>query len=124
MPSQQRGPTLSRQHFLITVGSALGLAATGALFKEWSEHAHPPRLRYHARVGVDAGGYGLVMASLQRWPENASLAQIGNAFIDARDRVLASAEKKLARTDLLDFRRIQVLFAKAAMLNYEGKPRE
>jgi hypothetical protein len=122
MSSQKKGATLSRQQFLMTMGATLGLVTTGVLYKTWWKSSHPHRIKYHARAGVDASGYGLVWASLRHWPENASLPQIRDAFIDAQARVLASAEERLGHADLPDFRRIQMLFAKASILDYQGKP--
>lgn len=124
MSSHQRGPTLSRQRFLIALGSGLGLVTAGAFVKEWWNATHPRQVPYLPRTGIDTSGYELIKASLKPWPGTASLPEIGDAFQSARDRILASAEKNLSRPDLPDFRRIQMLFSKASILDYDGNPQE
>jgi len=104
---------------------AVIVAAIVAAF-DWYAAPRPseaPR-RYNPRMEVDTSGFGAVLASLKPWKPDASLEEISQAFRGMGDRQMQALDEFLARPDQSDDDRIQALFNKARIANYDGKPRQ
>lgn len=123
--SWRNADAVSRKEFLIALGSALGLTTAGFLFSGCAENtgqtnAQSPR--YEPNVMGDAAGYATVNAALKHWPADASLQDIADAFKPVTAQVIAEQDALLAKPDLPNGKRIQVLCMKASMHHYDGQP--
>ena len=136
MSSQEDALTLSRYHFLVTLGSALGLAAAGLTFgcnrpqegKNAPNAAAPPvgnpdsGRMYYARTPLDTAGYTLMRTFLPHWSKDASLEEITHSFQGLAGHIRTEIQKSQARPDATDSMRVKSLMSEASICNYAGDP--
>ncbi len=83
-----------------------------------------PKLAYRPREPIDTAGFLLVGALLPKWEPKASLATISEAFQRVGYRNIERLDADLADPNIDDQKRASLLMNKAAMLNYEGDPKQ
>jgi hypothetical protein len=124
--------SLSRQRFLVTVGSLLGLTAAAAVYRGfWEEEKkkHPipslPKLSpqgYSPRVQIDTSGYTVMKSNLPPWAADASLQEIRTVFLGIGDRILANMDQFLQQPEITPLQRLIAIYGRASIFNYEGNP--
>lgn len=134
MPNNQKKQTLSRQQFLIAIGTALGLGTGAVMLQRYidaplgdSSLAHldgiGPEI-YQARRTVDTGGYALITDNLDDWGPHASLEDIRNAFLKSEAQTKTRIERALSDTSLSSGNQVQLGMTYASFLNYVGDPQK
>lgn len=79
---------------------------------------------YRPRELLDTAGFLLVGATLPQWDPKASLVTISEAFQRVGYRNIERVDAELADPNIEDQKRASLLMIKAALLNYEGDPKQ
>jgi len=117
---------LSREHFLRQYGATVTLSTLWF----WLEGCPKPKGTTNTaaspfaplKPGESISGFYEIPEHLTPWESSASLQEIANAFKGIADKIIAKAEKQLARTELPAEDRIAFLLTVASMHAYKGQP--
>ncbi len=126
MPQKRISPqSESRWTLKPLVAVALVAAVAGAAwyaYGVWRDLAGG--LAYEPRAAIDASGFTTVRSYITPWQPNASLAEVRDAFDGAGYRAVERIDRELANPNLSLFERIDSMFNKTLLLNYEGEPQK
>jgi hypothetical protein len=125
-------PTSNRRRGVLLAVLAVSLPAL-IVWRSWStpsgppadppdKKATPPRARYKPRHPVDTSGFVTVAERIPPWPASASLDRVASAWRGAGPRLFAEVDAEMKQRILPADALLEDLFAKAALMHYEGEP--
>ncbi len=127
MPKKKTSPLPeSRRTLRPLVAVALVAAVAGAAwyaYGVWRDLSGSESI-YEPRGDFDASGFTTVRSYITPWSGSATLEEVRDAFDRAGYRAVERIDRELANPRLSLFDRIDAMFNKALLLNYEGEPQK
>ncbi|WP_435009043.1 CRTAC1 family protein [Tundrisphaera lichenicola] len=107
---------------LVSVLAAAVFAATRGRTRVEPPPVARAELAYERRKPFDSSGFFLLIDNVKPWPDDASLAEVADAWRDLAQRLAREMDEKLAREPEGSPNRVPLLMRKAIYLNADGQP--